>query len=113
MDEWLPLLPTHEQRDAFRQELNKLFSVEKYPANLDEKLVYLTILTGNKIREFLHIPQERWHDVLVMYEDLKLQTQYSSTGNNHRIKNAILLEGPSGIGKTTLLLGLFKTLGYQ
>lgn len=112
VDEWLPLVPTHEQRDAFRQELNKLFSVEKYPDNLDEKLVSLNP-EWEKIREFLHIPQERWHDVLVMYEDLKLQKQRFSTENNHRIKNAILLEGPSGIGKTTLLLGLLTTLGYS
>ncbi len=112
VDEWMPLLPTHEQRGVFRQQLNKLFSLEKYPENLDEKLVSLNP-EWEKIREFLHIPQERWHDVLVMYEDLKLQTQHSSTGDNHRIKNAILLEGPSGIGKTTLLLGLFKTLGYS
>ena len=85
MDEWLPLLPTHEQRDDFRQKLNKLFAVKKYPADLDEKLV-TDNPDWNKIRKFLHIPQERWHDVLVMFEDLKLQTQYSSTDNNHQIK---------------------------
>jgi adenylate kinase family enzyme len=112
VDEWLPLLPTHKQRDDFRQKLNKLFAIEKYPADLDEKLI-TDNPDWNKIRESLHIPQERWHDVLVMYEDLKLQTQFSSTDHSYRIKNAILLEGPSGIGKTTLLLSLFKTLGYR
>ncbi len=112
VDEWLPLLTTYELREAFTRELNKLFSVENYPANLDEQLVSLNP-EWERIREFLYIPQERWHDVLVMYEDLKLQTQHSLTGDNHRIKNAVLLEGPSGIGKTTLLLGLFKTLGYS
>ncbi len=112
-DEWIPLLPDVLQRNAFKKILKENFQI----LDQDETELNRNISEKNQeiedIKNSLHIPESRWHDVFVIYEDLKMQLQPSSKVNSHRNKSAILLEGPSGIGKTTLLCGLLQNFGYK
>lgn len=109
--EFLPLLSV-EKHVEFQQAINSICFPEQESKEIknnfiDEDMeIFKEKYKANISKDFIHT-LSRWKILYQMHEQLELQQIYSQA------RSAILLEGPSGKGKSRMACELFAALGYR